>query len=200
MTTGRNFDWDNIRSRLARCQTLDVAPSLADRNLLHDVFQQRAHKLAERSQKAIHTAQTPILVFQLGNERFGIQLIHVKQVFARVPVTPVPGTGDLALNVANLNGTLCSIVDLSVLLNVPTPQPDDGNVVLVHVMGQMLGVLVGSLDGVCHIEIDSLATTDQAAPNALGRFMRGITETRIAVLDAKALMEHVAKRSRDRKP
>ena len=106
MTTTKNkIDWNSVRQRLAHFQA-DVGISgsvTGDR--LNEVFRQRAQRLARRGrQEATQANRVPIIVFRLGNERFGIELAHVKQVFPRVSITPLPGACGLLLGVANLDG------------------------------------------------------------------------------------------------
>jgi purine-binding chemotaxis protein CheW len=169
----------------------------ADRDQLNRVFRQRAQRLAQRGRKeTIHTQRTPVIVFQLGNERFGIELSQTKQVFPRVPITPLPNTSGLLLGVANLNGSLCSVIDLGKLLNTRAAVSDGGYIVLMHACGKQLGLWAETLEGVCQLDFERLVAVDAATSDPRGGFVRGTTDDRILVLDAMSLIEHVAQQRR----
>jgi chemotaxis signal transduction protein len=168
-----------------------------DLNRLNEVFRQRAQRLAQRGRRdATRTNRTPILVFRLGNERFGIELAHVAQVFPRVPITPLPGACGLLLGVAKLNGSLRTVIDPAALLNVPTTRSDAGYVVLLRASGKLLGLWAETLEGVCQIDLTRLAAVDEVASAPIAGFVRGTTDDRILVLDAKPLIEHVVEQRR----
>jgi purine-binding chemotaxis protein CheW len=164
-----------------------------DRHRLNEVFRQRAQQLAQRrSNEAIPIKRTPVIVFRLGNERFGIELSQLKQVFPRGPITPLPGASGFLLGVANFNGSLCSVIDLGELLNVPQAVSDAGYIILAHADGKQLGLWTETLEGVWQLDLERLSAVDAATFNPTGGFVRGTTDDRIQVIDAKSLIEHVA--------
>ncbi len=59
------------------------------------------------------------VVFQIGQDRYACPLENVAEI-SRIPaVTPVPGTDDFVLGLANLRGNIVSVLDLKPLLGVP---------------------------------------------------------------------------------
>ena len=195
--TQSKIDWNSVRERLAQHQSQFGDAGSVDRNRLHEVFRQRSQRLAQRGRReATRTNRTPILVFRLGNERFGIELAHVEQVFPRVPITPLPGACGLLLGVANLNGSLRTVIDPAVLLNAPTTRSDAGYVVLLHASGKLLGLWAETLDGARQIDLERLVAVDEVASAPIAGFVRGMTDDRILVLDAKSLTEHVVEQRR----
>jgi purine-binding chemotaxis protein CheW len=198
MTTSCDrIDWDSVRERLTRFQSPagDNVSQNGDR--LKEVFRERAERLARRGrQDAAQSARVPVVVFRVGSERYGIELSDVKQVFPRVPITPVPGMGGLLLGVANLNGSLRSVIDLGVLLHATATRSDAGYVVLLRASGKMLGMWVEALEDVCQIDLDALEAMDDVASDPSSRLMKGMTVDRIVVLDAKSLIDSVAEQGR----
>lgn len=196
--THSRIDWDAVRGRLERYQSQDGSGSVK-REQLADVFHERAERLAQRGRdRASSARQKPYVVFGLGNQRFGVELACVKQIFPRLPITPVPGLDRLILGVANLNGTLRSIIDLRVLVNLPMPETDAGYIILLRASGQLLGVWVESLDGIFQVNLDRLTAVDDVASDSIGKLAMGVTDDRILTLDVKLLIEHVAERTRQR--
>jgi purine-binding chemotaxis protein CheW len=196
MTTKCNrIDWDAVRERLARFQSPGGDYGSQNGERRNKVFRERAERLARRGrQDAAQTARVPVVVIRVGSERYGIELSDVKQVFSRVPITHVPAMGGLLLGVANLNGTLRSVIDLGVLLRVTTKRSDAGYVLLLRASGKMLGVWVEAFEDVCQIDLDALEAMDEVATNPVGGFMRGMTNDRIAVLNTELFLDHVAER------
>ena len=191
--TRRNIDWQEVKQRLSHCQSATSDRRTTD-GRISEVFRRRARQLAQRGRRdARGTARTMILAFRLGNERYGMELNQIQQVFARVAVTPVPGGAEHLLGVAGLNGTLRSVIDLGRFVNLPPSGTDGGCIVLVRAGGKLLGVWVKALEDVCHIDLDNLLPASDTAASATA-LIRGITDEGIIVLDAEALVRHVASR------
>jgi purine-binding chemotaxis protein CheW len=196
-STCNRIDWDSVRESLTRFQSPTGDIGSQNRDQQNEVFRERAERLARRGrQEATRTARVPVVVFRVGNERYGIELSHVKQVFPRVPITPLPGVGGLLLGVANLNGSLRSVVDLGVLLNLSATRSDAGYVVLLRASHKFLGIWVETLEGVRQIDLAALEAVDEVASDASRRLMKGMTDDRIVVLEAKSLIERVAEQRR----
>jgi len=136
-------------------------------------------------------ARDSIVVFRLGSERFGVPLTDLKQVFPRVPITLIPGKPKLLIGVANLDGTLRSVVDPHLLLRTSTIYIENGYVVLLRDGERSLAIWVEALDGVFEIDLATLAAVDEAASGQSGKLLKGITDNRIIILDTAAVISHV---------
>lgn len=167
----------------------------ASRAMLGDVFRARAQRLAQRGRlEPNRAARVPIAVFGIGSDRFGFELPYVRQVFCGIPITPVPGTDRLVLGVASLNGTLRSVLDLGVLLNMPVARTGDGHIVLLRIGGTFFGVGIESIIGVSKIDPAGLASIRDVVPEAYFALIRGMTEDRTVVLDVESMLKHAAAR------
>jgi chemotaxis signal transduction protein len=103
----------------------------------------------------------------------------------------VPGAPDALLGVANLSGLPRSVFDLGRLLNVRSTF-DEPYIVLLSVEGKAMGLAVDGVEEIRRIESDKLLPVDDAASDSAVTFTKGLTDERIAVLDANALLHHVA--------
>lgn len=190
--TRSTIDWKGLRERLSRDQMPIQVSGGDDRKRLREVFRDRALRLARRGQRASsHAAKVPVLVFRLAAEQFGIELTHVQQVFPRVSITRVPGMSDTLVGVANLSGTLRSIIDPGPLLNLPAATSEAGYVVLVCAKGQSLGLWAESIEGVRPVDLDSLVSVDEIATKNSADCLRGMTEDRVVVINLEPLFERV---------
>jgi chemotaxis signal transduction protein len=195
------IDWNGVRERLAPLAMHGGDTASSDPARLREVFRRRAQQLARRScREPIHAAKTAVIVFRLHEERFAIELSKVKQVFARVPLTPVPRTGEWLLGVANLNGAIHSVIDPAVLLHLPASRWDAGYVVLLRAGGKQLGMWVERLEGVSHVDLEGLTAVDAGTADSRGGLLRGTTDDHLFVLDEEALIECARERRQRNEP
>jgi chemotaxis signal transduction protein len=195
------IDWDEVRQRLARYQARLTKSEFADGDCLMEVFRRRARDL-ERSgrHETVPVSRVRVVVVRLGKERFGILLKDLKQVFPRVSITPIPRKRDLLLGVANLDGALRSVIDLGALLHTTGQRSDGEYVVVLRTRESAIALRVESLEGVSEIDLATLTTVDEVASGISGKLMRGITESRIIVLDTAAVVSHIKQELRGCKP
>ena len=190
--THSTIDWHEVKQRIARNQALVGEAERTDRSKLARVFHERAARLANRSRAgSTGAAKVPMLVIQLGGERFGIALAHLEQVFPQSPITPVPGAADYLLGVANLQGIVRSVVDPRRLMHLPSDATDKGYLVLVRLRDCFVALWVEQLEGVAQIDMEALAPVDHAAAGETPSFVKGVTDDHIMVLDLASLLEHV---------
>jgi chemotaxis signal transduction protein len=202
MTATRSqLDWDSIRERLARQQAQSADAGAMDCDRLAEVFRRRARDLERRGRhEAAKATRVPVVVFRVGKELFGIPLADLKQVFPRASITRIPGKRDLLLGVANLCGAIRSVVDLSALMLTSTAHSEGGYIVLMRVAERSPALWIESLEGVAEIDLAALAAVDEVASESSGKLMRGITESRIIVLDTAAVISHVKEQLSDSEP
>jgi purine-binding chemotaxis protein CheW len=132
------------------------------------------------------TVTEGLVVFRLGEERYGVPMSCVREL-ARVPlVTPVPGMPRFVAGVANLRGSLIGLVELGEILG--TAGVLDGvsrRMMILSVEGITAGVLVDAVEGVADLdsELDPPVPT---LPDPVRTFVRGHLqrpEGSIAVLE-----------------
>ncbi len=73
------------------------------------------------------TNELEIVEFGIGNHKFGINVIKVKEIINPVPVTGVPQTHHYVEGIIELRGEILPVVDIAKALNLPTsmqPQKD----------------------------------------------------------------------------
>jgi purine-binding chemotaxis protein CheW len=51
------------------------------------------------------------LVFQIGNETYGVPLLQVQEIRTYTPATRVPNAPDYVLGVINLRGNIIAVID-----------------------------------------------------------------------------------------
>lgn len=89
------------------------------------------------------------LLVTLQKERYGIELLKVKEVIAPSDTTPIPFSPKHFKGLLNLRGELIPIVDLRLKMNLQTKgQSQEEAVVIIDLDSTVVGVIVDSVDSV----------------------------------------------------
>jgi chemotaxis signal transduction protein len=178
-------------------QPFELLPLSAEHKRLKEVFRERALRFAQRghSEKA-RTTGVRVLVFRLAAERFGFETACVQQVYPRLPITPIPGRRGVLLGVANLSGSIRSVVDPNALLELPERCADARYIIMLRSSGKSIGMLVDDIEGTRRIELDELNNAPQAECNVRAELVKGFTNDHILVLDPKSIFERIADKCR----
>ena len=83
------------------------------------------------------------LVFLLGTQEFAIDILMVREIVARMPITRVPGLPAYVRGVSNLRGQIIPVMDLRLRLGMPPASGQSERcVVVIASGGKQLGLAV----------------------------------------------------------
>lgn len=89
------------------------------------------------------------LCFFLGNEKFAMPLLQVKEVIANTETTSIPQAASYFRGIINLRGQIISVIDLRLKLKVGKPEiTSETTIVILDIDGLSLGVVVDSVTSV----------------------------------------------------
>jgi len=93
------------------------------------------------------------LVFHLGREEFGIQVLKVREIMGVQDITAVPQTPAYVKGVINLRGKVIPVVDLRLKFGLPEAEYTQRTcIIVVQVEGEAGGMLMGIVvDGVAEV-------------------------------------------------
>jgi purine-binding chemotaxis protein CheW len=173
-TTNLNALWDELNQDDSQREQANLQMRL----------QQRAKQYATPQKQATTYAEEEVyqvLAFQLGKERYAIDVSYVRGVRPLETLTRVPGVPAFYRGVINVRGRLVSILDLRYFFNIPVDQSDlPPELVLVETETLYLGLLAQ------HIE--AVATIPRARVEAVDmKYARGVTVERLVLLDIQTL-------------
>jgi purine-binding chemotaxis protein CheW len=110
------------------------------------------------------TDSREMLVFKLGSEEYGVDILKVQEIRGYEKVTPIPRSPDFLKGVVNLRGTIVPVIDLRIKFALPDPSYDSLTVVIVlRIAGRTVGAVV---DGVS--DVVQLGANDVKEPPRLG--------------------------------
>lgn len=191
MKTGP-IDWNGVKSRLAKAEQALAAALVFDEKRKDELLRRRADTLAARKSILPREKETQsVMIFLLGQERYGVDLASLRQVVPLDGLAPVPGTPDKILGVMNLRGEVGSIWDLARLMDISKGEAAMGGHVLVLKAEFDVGFLVGYVEGRQEIDTGAMIMPGAGESALPMRFLRGLTPERIHVLNAEALLESV---------
>jgi purine-binding chemotaxis protein CheW len=115
--------------------------------------------------------QLQLVTFQLGKERYGIDIMEVKEIVRSQEVRPVPNSPEYVSGLLNLRGRIIPIIDLHDRFHLTRPPAeaddgDSGGILVITVEGRELGL---QIDRVLRV-----ATVDAADLQLPPQMMSGI--------------------------
>ena len=97
-----------------------------------------------------------LVVFELANENFGVDISAVESIIKMQAITVVPQAPEFVKGVINLRGKVLPVIDLSTRFGLPTTEDTKASrIVVVSMEGKEVGMVV---DGVSEV----ITTSDEA--------------------------------------
>ena len=88
-------------------------------------------------------ATREVLVFVLGAEEYGVDILKVQEIRGCEKVTTIPAAPAFLKGVVNLRGTIVPVVDLRTKFGLPVPADDSHAVVVVlRIASRVIGAVV----------------------------------------------------------
>ncbi|GBC93931.1 Chemotaxis protein CheW [bacterium HR15] len=123
------------------------------------------------------------LVFQIGNESYGMPLLQVQEIRTYTPATRVPGAPPYVLGVINLRGNIIAVLDARTRFGIEPPSEEESTVVIVaQVNGKTFGLRVDSVSDVLEVPMDEVQPPPPIASEATQRFLNGLVQVGERVL------------------
>lgn len=168
----KSLDWDNDDRRL---------------EIERERLRQRARQYAATSGDDNTPADQveTLLTFNLGTERYGIDVMLVRGVRAEQKITPVPGVPNFYRGVINVRGQIVTVLDLRFLLGMSNPETHTPptEVMITQANNLRLGLLAHKVNGVESIPRSEINPIDHLP------YSQGVTTEHLIVLNLQRLFE-----------
>ena len=130
-----------------------------------------------------------IVEFVLAEEKYGIEPDFVRDVFPVKTLTPLPCTPPFVLGITNMRGEILSVIDLKMFFDLPNEGISDyAKVVALESNSMTFGILADSVLGARPIPLDSIQPVLPTLTEIRGKYLKGVTKNRIAILDGEAIL------------
>jgi purine-binding chemotaxis protein CheW len=131
------------------------------------------------------------VVVRLGGGRFALPMAAVAEVGRLPGLTRVPGTPPWVPGVVNWRGRILGVLDLRLLLGVPTADgADETRLVVLSAGGLSVGVVAERVEGVLDVDTSALEPPLVTLPAEAGALLEGqLTDVDgpVGVVDAGAV-------------
>ncbi len=184
-----SIEWAKLREKSERLrQRLAGAGQPAERTEAQAaVLRERARMLAQPARDAAPPLRTlPWLLFALGENRFGLEVAHVREVVAVTELTPLPAVPAFVAGVLPLRGELVSVIDLKAWFELPPKGLSDFLTVIV--LTSAMGLLVDRVLGTADLHPDELHPAPATLQGHAAAAVRGRAPDGTALVDGEKLM------------
>lgn len=133
-----------------------------------------------------------LITFGIASQKFGIDIMTVREIRAWSPVTRLPRVPDYVAGVVNLRGAVLPVVDLAARLGwEPTEATPRNPIIVIEHHGQLRGLIVHDVADIVSIDAGSLQHPDGMGHEHITHFLEGIAplgDDMVMVLDLGRLM------------
>ncbi len=139
-----------------------------------------------------------LVTFQLGDEKFGIDVNHVKVIVKYHGITKVPHLPPYLLGVMNLRGQITMVLDLARRFGTDAVESGSGQgeqIIVVELNDDQFGMLVDEVDDVTSIPEASISSAPKLIEQSMdARYVIGICqpedeEGMVLLLDLEAVFD-----------
>jgi purine-binding chemotaxis protein CheW len=144
------------------------------------------------------TEEIGLIDFELGKDRFAIEIELVSKIDKIPPITPIPNSQKFVRGIANLRGEIFPVLDLSVLLELDAEGEDRGMLILQD-DNRRFGILSHSLPDYFKTDPEKIEPAPKSIDTVgsiLKGTLKGDSENQfIGVIDGQQLFALVARLS-----
>lgn len=175
-----HFDWKSLWERL------EWDDEVRERETAQVRFRQRAEQYAallpDHDSEAGNTQDT--LLFDLGEEVYGIQAALVRTVRTINRITTVPGTPPFYRGVVNVRGQIITVMDLRLFFGMEVSNRNvPGELIVVWSNRLEIGLLADHVRDVVSVADAAIEPMDDM------RYARGMTANHVIMLDIARVFE-----------
>jgi purine-binding chemotaxis protein CheW len=118
-----------------------------------------------------------IVICELGDEHYGLDIASVLEIIREQVVTPVPRAPSFVRGVINLRGRIIPVVDLRGRLGMPETEPTkDSRIIVAESGGTRIGLIVDSVSEVVMVPLESVEATPEVAAGEDAEYLRSIAK------------------------
>lgn len=145
-----------------------------------------------QSRAAVREATREVLVFVLGAEEYGVDILKVQEIRGYEKVTPLPGAPAYLKGVVNLRGIIVPVIDLRIKFGMADPRYDSFTVVVIlRLAGRVIGIVVDGVSDVVQLADDDVKAAPQLGSTIEAGFLAGLAtkdDRMVLLLDIEKLL------------
>jgi purine-binding chemotaxis protein CheW len=126
-----------------------------------------------------------LVIFEIGNEHFGIDIAAVEGIVKMQEITRVPQAADYVEGITNLRGSVLPVIDLEKRFGIPPHERTrETRIVVVNMDKVKIGMIVAAVSEVLTIDDSVIEPAPAIVTTINSRFITGIAriDTRLVIL------------------
>ena len=133
------------------------------------------------------------LTFDLEFEKYGVEILRVKEIIGLQKVVSVPKTPPFVKGVMNLRGLIIPVIDLRLKLQMSENKPQmDTAIIILLINNVSVGFIVDRVDEVALVSQDSLSEPPKFGSKIDVEFIKHMAKTKehvIMILDLEKIFD-----------
>ncbi|WP_291647819.1 chemotaxis protein CheW [Clostridium sp.] len=129
------------------------------------------------------------VIFKLGEEHFAVETDKILSINDMMTITRVPKAPDYIKGLINLRGSIKSLVDVNLLLNIESKK-EQNNIIILKVDEEEIGISVDEVEEVIDIDEDKLQRLETHNTEV---YIRGVIDLEgrlLTVIDIEKLLNY----------
>lgn len=124
------------------------------------------------------------VVFRLGQEEYGLEIMNVQEIIIPTQLTKLPNTPPYFVGVFNLRGHIIPLIDLKIRFSLESSEKNEESRIIVIRLDKPVGILVDSIHEVIMIGSQEIENSQQISAGINKEFITGIAkkEERLIIL------------------
>ena len=153
----------------------------------------------EQTQLQESSTELQLVGFELGDEKFGVEILCVKEIIRVVSITRVPRAPEFVEGIINLRGDVIPVIDLRHRLGFAHQEFGKATrLIVVELDEQQVGFVVDSVSQVLRVPSDNIEPPPDMVAGVDSEYIQGIAradkeneEKLLMVLDLKRILSRV---------
>ena len=129
------------------------------------------------------------VIFKLGEEHFAVETDKILSINDMMTITRVPKAPDYIKGLINLRGSIKSLVDVNLLLNIESKRQQN-NIIILKVDEEEIGISVDEVEEVIDIDEDKLQRLETHITEAYIKGVIELEEKLLTVIDIEKLLNY----------
>ncbi|MEA2075347.1 MAG: chemotaxis protein CheW [Euryarchaeota archaeon] len=135
----------------------------------------------------------PFVIFRLGDEEFGVDVMNIKEIAKITTITRVPHSPDFIEGLINLRGSLVTVINLRKrFISEPKKIDVDSRIIIAELEDKPVGILVDAAREVLRIPVSDIEATPEMVTTEISKeYLKGvgkIGDRLIILLDLKRVL------------
>lgn len=139
--------------------------------------------MLQSSAPAARTSLDKHLIFALGSEEFGIQVLNIKEIIGMQEITAVPKMPPHVKGVINLRGQVIPVIDLSLKFTLPPQEYTDRTCIIVvrtqtSAGDRLMGAIADGVTEVLNISAQDVESSPDFGSGTPAPYLLGMAKVR----------------------